>query len=72
METFEFVLTNGYAKSESFKCTIQEAIEACEHDSRFMNTKNWLYQFINGQFQEIGHTVLDGFFWRYKKLKFRI
>ena len=65
MEVFEFALMNGYAKSEPFKATLNEAIEACEHDSRVVNTRNWLYQVIDGKYKEIGHTVLDGYFWRY-------
>lgn len=65
MEVFEFVTVNGYAKGEPFKDTLKEAIKACEHDSRVMNTRNWLYQVIDGKYKEIGHTVLDGYFWRY-------
>ena len=65
IEQFEFYLANGYACSKTFKCSLQEAIKACESDSRFMNTRNWLYQKIDGKFKEIGHTILDGYFWRY-------
>lgn len=65
IEQFEFYLTNGYARSEKFKCSLLEATKACEHDSRFENTRNWLYQKIDGEFKEIGHTILDGYFWRY-------
>lgn len=65
IEQFEFYLVNGYACSKTFKCSLQEAIKACESDSRFMNTRNWLYQKIDGKFKEIGHTTLDGYFWRY-------
>lgn len=65
IEQFEFYTANGYACSETFKCPLQEAIKACESDSRFMNTRNWLYQKIDGKFREIGHTTLDGYFWRY-------
>lgn len=66
MEVFEFILTNGYAKSEPFKATIEEAIKECEQDSRFMNTRNWLHQKIDDKYKEIGHTILDGYFWRYE------
>lgn len=67
IEQFEFYTTNGYARSETFKCSLQEAIKACESDSRFTNTRNWLYQKIDGEFKEIGHTTLDGYFWKYIK-----
>ena len=67
IEQFEFYTANGYARSETFKCPLREAIKACESDSRFMNTRNWLYQKIDGKFREIGHTTLDGYFWRYIK-----
>lgn len=65
MYIFEFYTTNGYACSETFKGTLQEAIKACEDDSRFFNTRNWLYQKIDGVYKEIGHTIRDGYFWRY-------
>ena len=65
IEQFEFYLANGYACSKTFKCSLQEAIKECESDSRFMNTRNWLYQKIDGEFKEIGHTILEGYFWRY-------
>lgn len=65
MEVFNFVTTNGYAKGEPFEATLDEAIKDCEHSSRFFNTRVWLYQKIDGKYKEIGHTVLDGYFWRY-------
>lgn len=65
MEVFEFILMNGYAKSEPFEATLDEAIKECKHDSCLMCTENWLYQIIDGKYKEIGHTVLDGPFWRY-------
>lgn len=63
METF--VLVNGFAGSKPFERTLDEAIKSCEHDSNFMNTRFWLYQKIGGEYKEIGHTVLDGYSWRY-------
>ena len=39
IEQFEFYLTNGYARSEKFKCSLLEAIKECEYDSRFENTR---------------------------------
>lgn len=68
IEQFEFCLANGYARSETFKCSLQEAIKECESNSRFMNTRNWLYQKIAGKFKEIGHTTLDGYFWKYMEI----
>lgn len=67
METF--VLVNGFAGSEPFESTLDEAIKSCEHDSNLMNTRNWLYQQIDGKFIQIGHTVRDGYTWIYVATK---
>lgn len=68
MELFEFYTTNGFANSETFKCTEEEAIKDCERGSEFFNHRNWLYKRVDGVFQEVGHTVKDGYFWRYRKI----
>ncbi len=63
-----FSMANGYAQAGNFEDTLENAIKVCEKESRFMNTRNWLYQKSdNGHWFEVGHTVKEGYFWNFKK-----
>lgn len=55
--------TNGYATTEIMELTLEQAKEQSIRDSKFFNTRDWVYARINGEKVEIGHTAKYSYGW---------
>lgn len=55
--------TNGYANTEIMELTLEQAREQALKDSKFFNTREWVYAMINDEKVEIGHTAKYSYGW---------
>jgi hypothetical protein len=56
-------MTNGYANTEIMELSIEQAKEIALRESKFFNTRNWVYARINGEKVEIGHSAKYSYGW---------